>query len=870
MKYPDTRKIIVREDEYGSLSYWAWNQKNYAETLAMRHKIELIVLDFGTIRDRSEWVPLHWDEIRTWLDEHGYEDYTLRGHGQNAKTGLMPLVHKSHKHMFEGNEKKGFKVAIRFGLLLTPCHGGIQTHRELMCMVVPDSYPGCGDGYGGARWLKTPWQFRATMFIDNDFSHGIGLKGQVGPTVYIPPEVDLVLPESVIKGDFAKGLIALALEGQFPIVKARVQFGHVSQATGNGIRLGYMVSQYFPDHVFRLMEKDTLAAIEKIKRIREDPLSFLAKEDVMNEYGQPLESVIIADDENEETQGITGLLPALAKHYARTGDKSLLQSKQVAILVQNRIAQKCQDAFHTGGHLAQAARYIPIPAQMYGKAEENTVYLHPHFYKKFRKMGILNAFRHPFSALENGCAVKVKKDSSIPLYNDKGEKVCYVAALESVLKRSGADADGDTMALQVIPNVDSWQYAVHEILSLLPEPTTGGNRVENATPPMTALAAWCDAAAGDVGVVTNIITRLVALRQYVDEDKKQEIDEVLNGCQPVITPEAPQKGKRKKKAPLQVLWVGEEPVEVKGTVTKMGMSGVRWELQAAVDQPKHGKKPNKEMLKVARDTIKKLDFQEPDAAYHSLLGKAKDRSWAFNQFGQFNPMPGERISERTALGRHIRKFQELVPNTPFADIKSNSFFKERMRARKGPGYEAGKTLWHEMSKELTHIKQMGYQYEEARQLRADIGKWWLETWAELAEGDQHFLEQAVSACWKEAFEKDDRNQNRLWSTHLPTIFRLLEQDLKKNGKRKKLDTEDIAVQGRLIGIGLKNLAADTIMEVIGIREGLNAEKQVHQYVQTKDNPNMGWMVVGATLPEDFKGKLRVKPATNASSSFQTW
>lgn len=857
-KYPVIPKVIVREDEYGSISYWAWDQPTYAPILLQVHNIDFIVLDFGTIRDRDEWVPAHWDEIREWLDTHGYESYELKGHGQNAKTGLMPLIHKDHHHMFEGNADVGFKEAIRLGLLLTPCQYGITVKESILVMFVGDDYPGCGDGYGGAAWLPNPWQFRATMFLDGKFEHGIGLKGQLGNTVHIPEGVDMVLPESVVKGRFAKKLLEAVKEGEHPIVRARVRMGYVSQATANHMRLGYMISQYFPDHVFKLMEKDTIRAIEEVKHMREDPLAFIDEEEVLD--GDEERGVDMLD--TGETQGINGLLPALAKHYARTGDKSLLQSKTVAILVQNRIAQKCQDAFHTGGVLAQSARFMPIPASMHGKAEEGTIYLNPHFYRKYRKTGLANVHRHPSPSFESGVGVKVKADSSIPLYNDAGAKVCYAAALRATLKRTGVDADGDALAIMHVPSEDSWQYAVHEILMLLSEPSTGGDRVENKQPPKSYMEAWCNATAADVGVITNVITRLVALRQYVGPEWYESIDNILNGVEPIV-----EKGK---KTTMQVLWLGQPAQKVKGRVIEVGMTGVRWELQAAVDAPKHGAKPNKEMIKTAKDLLKKLDFREEDAAYHSLLGKAEDRSWAFNRLGQFNPKPGDRISKRTSLGRHIRKFEDMVPAEPFADIKSNSFFKDRMRARKGRGYDAGEALWQKMSKELSHIKEMGYQYEEAKALRAQIGKWWTNMWADLATGNQKYLEQAVSAVWKQAFEKDDRNQNRLWSTHLPTIFRLLEQDLKKKGKRKPKDTEDIAVEGRLIGIGLKNLAADTMMQVIGIREGKNKEQQVHQFVLTKDNPEMGWMVVGATLPEDFKGKLRVKPATNASSSFQTW
>lgn len=857
-KYPDIPKIIVREDEFGSLSYWAWNQPTYAPILLQVHHIDFVILDFGTIRNRDEWVPAHWDEIRSWLDEHGYEDYELKGHGQNAKTGLMPLIHKSHHHMFEGDADIGFKEAIRLGLLLTPCQYGITVKESVLAMFVGDDYPGCGDGYGGARWLPNPWQFRATMFLDNKFEHGIGLKGQLGNTVHIPDGVDIVLPESVVKGRFAKKLLESVKEGEHPIVRARIRMGYVSQATANRMRLGYMISQYFPDHVFRLMEKDTIAAIEEVKRMREDPLAFIEEEEVLD--GEERIGVDMLDE--GETQGINALLPALAKYYARTGDKSLLQSKTVAILIQNRIAQKCQDAFHTGGVLAQAARFMPIPAQMYAKAKAGVVYVNPHFYKKFKKTGITNAFRHPNPAFEAGVGVKIAADSSIPLYNDAGEKVCYVAALPETLKRTGVDADGDTIGLLAIPSEDSWQYAVYEILTLLSEPTTGGERVENKQPPKSYMEAWCNATAADVGVITNIITRLVALRQYVGPEWHESIDNILNGVEPIV--------ERGKKATMQVLWLGQPPQKVKGRVIEVGMTGVRWELQAAVDAPKHGAKPNKEMVQAARDLLKKLNFRDEDAAYHTLLGKSEDRSWAFNRLGQFNPKPGKRISERTSLGRHIRKFEDLVPDKPFADIKSNSYFKEKMRARKGRGYEAGEALWKEMSKQLSHIKEMGYQHEEAKALRAHIGKWWTMVWADLATGNQKYLEQAVSAVWKQAFEKDDRNQNRLWSTHLPTIFRLLEQDLKKKGKRKPKDTGDIAVEGRLIGIGLNKLAGDTIMEVTGIREGKNKEGQVHQFVQTKDNPDTGWMVVGTALPDDYKGKLRVTPTWNASSSFQTW
>lgn len=811
-KFPVTPTIIVKEDDHGSLAFWKWPRKNYATNLFIEHGIEHVYLDFGTIRNRDEWIPENWPRIRQWLDTHGYAEFDLRGHGQNAKTGMMPLIRREQRHMFEK-----YSDAIRLGGLMGPAlYYGVQKKRNVRILLVTDDWPGCGDGYVGCNWLKTPFQFRATAFIGTQFHEGFGIKGQIGPTVYIPEGIDMVVPISTAKGPILDNLKQTVKEeaakgdlAEFPAFTLNVlRIGYMSQAQKNSMRMGYMVAQHWPDYIFEAMEEDVIAAAQRVTKFKEDPLSYLPEE--------------IVDSEDEEVQGTEAVLPQYAKYVLRTGDKSLLYTKTIARIVQNQIAQMSQDAILTGGVRMLSAVAMPIPAGMTGKL--GTIYLNPKMMGPFRATGIAGVVRHPYANENNGVKVNVEESPLVPLLNDAGEEVRNVCFIQDTLKVTGVDFDMDALGLLSVPSINSWQMMVCDRWATLPPPPTDGERMVNPIPPQSYMEAYCNAAGADIGRITNLKSRLAAARQHVDESWLEEI--------------------RKMDDKLSI------------------------QQQAAVDQAKWGLKPDKKVIQDAGDLLKKLNEIPEDYAYIRLLGNKPERSWAFDKMGRFNPKPGDRISPRTALGRHVLKHQDLIPNAGVV-VKANAFYKAKMKERLGPGYDAGVLLWKEMGNELSIVAKAGYGWDEARERRADIGKWWMSVWTELAEGDRQFMEQAISACWSMAFGDDESNQNRLWSTHLPTIFRLLEEDLPRP-TTGDVPKEEVMIQGRLIGIGMNKLQSDTVMKVLGIREDANARGEVHQYALTPDNPEMGWMVVGASLPDDYKGLIRVKPLWLASSKFQTW
>ncbi len=828
-KFPDTMTIIVKDTEHDGLAFWKWPRRNYCTNLFFEHGIDHIYLDFGAIKNRDVWVPKHWDRILKWLGENGYGRYELRGHGQNAKTGLMLMINKKQRHMFEAHED-----AIRLGGLFgAPLWYGVQKRKDVIVLLVPDNWPGCGDGYGGAKWLKSPFQFRASAFIGTKFEEGFGIKGQIGNTVYIPDGIDMVLPISTVKGPTLALLKKMVKEeskygdmAEYPAFKLNnLRIGYMAQANKGNMRMGYMVAQHWPDYIYDAMHDDVAAAAERVRKFKEDPLSYLEKERVRDENGELVDSYLLEDDDGEETQGIEAILPQYAKYVFRTGDKSLLYTKTIARIIQNQIAQMSQDAILTGGKKLLSAVAMPIPAQMYGKAKLGVIYLHPKMMGPFRATGVAGVIRHPYPSENAGVSVRVEADPSVPLLNDAGQEVRNVCFIQETLRVTGVDFDMDSRGLLSVPHKDSWEMMVLDRWAMLPPIATGGERVASSVPPKDYMEAWCNAAAGDIGLITNLKSRLAAARHWVDKSWWPLIQE---------------------------------------TDDKLSV-----ELQAAVDQAKHNQKPDKQVIKDAQELLVKLNSIPEDSSYIRLLGNKPERWWAFNKAGKFNAPDPEALSLRTPLGRHVRKHLPLIPSKGM-EVWANSFFVNKIKERPGPGYNAGVALWKEMGTHLEVIAKAGFYWEEAKERRADVGKWWTSVWAELAEGDQTFLEQATSAIWRLAFMTDESNQNRLWGAHLPTIFRLLEQDLPRPTTGDLPPPEPIDVKGRLIGIGLNKIKSDAILEVRGLRNGVNARGEVHQYVLTDDNPEMGWMVVDATLPDGFKGRLRVKPQWNASSSFQTW
>lgn len=824
---------------------------NYAHSLGSLTGLNPIWMDFSAIPDRAEWVNQNWAVIRATLDKLGLQDFIIKGHGQNAKMGLVPLVHKDATVPFSDPHE-----SIRLGRLFAPGHKGHILLRDVEARVVDDNHPGLGDGttlYAQDIVPDGPFQ-HSTLYaitsVNGEPQEGLRIalnKGMMRPTSHLPGRTKLKIPVGSLKGDGAKGIKI----GDTLTVTAVISL--MSAGVSGDMNIGYQISATFSDKIFALMQEDCAAELERINAFVTDPLAHLKAEDWEGE---------------EETQGLQLLLPELAKLYLKTDNKDLLQSEAVATQLQNALGTMSRRLQLSGGRSARQYTALPLTEELRRLPREpDTVWLSISEQRRFPS-GIALLIRYPIVKSETSVrAVRVRFTETLSLGKLGNRFMCVHPDDVAMM---GMDFDADTGGLIPVKERDE-ETEPHWTMTLW---NAHAEYQEQEEAQNLSNAAFVH---GFLNAHPNMLTPSAVDEPY-SSDEHAFVQDLLDNGVPALTDKGRKKGAcfATRQEALHVAMsanVGEPTNLMTSLVAAQHFAEARHQdyIQAAmlvlepeihvrVDQVKHNGRPSRVPLVFARNTLKAVGIEPEDVQFMKDMKRgSKTSPDALLDTKEVNLGRWRHQSDRTPLGRQIRKWGPQIP-VAFRDIRSNDHFKGWIRPRHGQGFDVATKLWKEWNLMFLAVKDSPLSAESKREHRTDIGRAWKAMWAELTETNEVvWMEQALSACWQLAFQNGAK-QNLLWNTNVPKLFQLMAEDWGCQGEAD--------IMGKLIGIGRTQIGIErVVVRCLGVKESTDQQGRICQFLLTPDNHERGWKVANAVLPVKFEGEVELTPVTSATSQF---
>lgn len=838
--------VFNQSSETGEVRVRVIQRPNYAHSLGSLTGLNPVWMDFSGVPDRAEWVNQNWNVIRATLDALGLQDYVIKGHGQNAKMGLVPLVKKDISVPFSDPHE-----SIRLGRLFAPGFGGHRVLRDLTARVVDDNHSGLGDGMTLIREdlvSDSPYQ-HSTLYaitqVNGEKQDGLRIalnKGMLRPTSHLPGRTQAKIPIGSLKGDGAKGIKA----GDEITVTALISL--MSAGVSGDMNIGYQISASFSDSIFDRMQADCEAALERIRAFVADPLAHLRAEDWEGE---------------EETQGLKLFLPEIAKLYVKTGNKDLLQSEAVATQLQNALGAMSRRLQLSGGRAARQYTALPLTEELSELPHEpRTVWLHPREERHFPTMKAL-LIRYPIVITETSVrAVTVRFSDYVPV--GQGSFMCVHPDDVSMM---GMDFDADAGGLiPVVAETGHWTEALWDE-HIAYQQEEDSHTLQNAVFVHAFLNAHSD-----------LLHPPANEPEYGPEEEAFVEDLLANGVS-ALADKGRKKGARfsTRKEALFVAMsanVGEPTNLMTSLVAarhfaqdcyqdyiRAAMLVLEPEIHVRVDQVKHNGRPSRVPLVFARNVLRAIRVTYEDVQFMKDMKRGSRTSPdAMLETKEVNIGRWKHQSDRTPLGRQIRKWGPQIP-VAFKDIRANDHFRDWIRPRRGQGWDVATRLWKEWNQMFLAVKESPLSPEAKLEHRAQIGKAWKAMWVELSETNEvAWLEQALSACWHLAFQPGAR-QNLLWNTDVPRLFALIAEDWGHH-----LEVNDI--MGKLIGIGRTQIGAEkVVVRCLGVKEAQNSQGRVCQFLLTPDNPVRGWKVANTVLPATFNGEVEVSPITSATSQF---
>lgn len=838
--------VFSSSAETGEVRVRVIQRPNYAHSLGSLTGLNPVWVDFSGIPDRAEWVSQNWSLIRATLDALGLQDYVVKGHGQNAKVGLIPLVREDISVPFSDPHE-----SIRLGRLFAPGYSGHRVLRDLKVRVVDDNHPGLGDGTTLVREDLVPDSphqhstLYAITLVNGEKQEGLRIalnKGMMRPTTHLPGRTQAKIPIGSLKGDGAKGIKV----GDELTVTALISL--MSAGVSGDMNIGYQITASFSDRIFDRMQADCEAGLERIKAFVADPLAHLRAEDWEGE---------------EETQGLQLLLPEMAKLHVKTGNRELLQSEAVATQLQNALGAKSRRLQLSGGRAARQYTALPLTEELSELPREpGTVWLHPCEERHFPTMKAL-LIRYPIVITETSVrAVRVRFSEYVPL--GQGSFMCVHPDDVSMM---GMDFDADAGGL--IPVEAGMQ---HWTENLWDEHTAYQQEEESHTLQNAVFVhAFLNAHAD--------LLRPAANEPEYDPEEETFAEDLLANGVSALADKGRKKGARfaSRQEALYVAMsanVGEPTNLMTSLVAarhfaeahlqdyiRAAMLVLEPEIHVRVDQVKHNGRPSRVPLVFARNVLRAVGVTPEDVQFMKDMKRgSKTSPDALLETREVNTGRWKHQSDRTPLGRQIRKWGPQIP-VAFKDIRANDHFRDWIRPRNGQGWDVATRLWKEWNQMFLAVKESPLSPEAKQEHRAQIGKAWKAMWAELSDtNDVAWLEQALSACWRLAFQPGAR-QNLLWNTDVPRLFALISEDW---GHHKEMND----IMGKLIGIGRSQIGAEkVVVRCLGVKEAQDSQGRVCQFLLTPDNPVRGWKVANSVLPAAFNGEVELTPLTSATSQF---
>lgn len=635
---------------------------------------------------------------------------------RKGMSALLPLVDAKTARL----TKKMFPRvidAVRMGALLTPMRGGVAKKVVAKVLIADpkDERFQLGDGQGvfAADWMpqhllhRQKVQFRAMLHGIRDGVHALAK----GTLLKVPDAdmhgYDLVLTKNEVKG----GTGALPL-GEYEVpVTIGVMQGPLEKMSGS-TTFGRQFMQHMTDEFFE--HPDTAAYVTsetaKLRELADKPLA-LAKE------------LTLRNDEGDVDR--QALLSWAITISEKIGNNTLLFSGLIRKLLSEALSDRCRNIAVSGG---MEARYYMLTAD--NSLPVGTVALSGRSVRAHLAQSV--AGRNPHTEAKGAVAVNIVKD--VRVARD------FAAVNELTMIDAAADFDGDTILIAsgTAPQIALWHAMQAKIVR------DNSTKVrQNGTPPASKAEMIAIALNSNVGLIERTQANWIAARHIHG-------DEVVG-------------------------FLGFKRVTVN---IPLFLELLAVEMQKAVDGIKTGAVPNMktvmDMLALSKQFINNDDvgYIPLDNGTLPIFRRAPTENREIAKLAEFGVEPGEYVmpsnyvSDKTPLGRHIRKVEDMVPHVALSHLP-NAVFDGWLPFIPGEGAQAAKESTQAFNAGMAMARTL--PVDEQNEARADVLRAFRAEWREhFATKDKQWLRSAASQFWSDWCASDSQGYT-LWHG-LPEVW----------------------------------------------------------------------------------------------------
>lgn len=585
---------------------------------------------------------------------------------------------------------------VRMGALLTPMRGGVAKQVMAKVLIADPKDPrfqlGDGQGVFAADWMpqhllhRQKMQFRAIL-------HGIrdGVDALAKGTLLKVADknmhgYDLVLTKNEVKG----GHSPLPL-GEYEVpVTIGVMQGHRERMSGH-TTFGRQFMQHMTDEFFK--HPDTVAHVKsesaRLHELARRPLELARDLAMRNSDG----------DVNRQS-----LLSFAVKISEEIGNNTLLFSGLIRRLLSEALADRCRNLAVSGG---MEARYYMLTAD--NNLPVGTIALSGRAVRNHPAKSV--AGRNPHTEAKGAVAVNVVKDVRVA-----GD---FAAANELTMIDAAADVDGDAILIAsgTAPQIALW----HEMQARIAR--DNGTKVrQNGTPPQSKAEMVAIALNSNVGMIERTQANWIAARHIHGDEVSGYISR------------------------------RRTPVHIPTLIELLSV-----EMQKAVDGVKTGAVPNMKMINelmlLSDQFINRSDigYIPLDNGTLPMFRCAPVDPKKLSRMASFDVGPGEYIipenyvSDKTPLGRHMRKVQEMVPHVAL-DALPNAVFDGWLHLIPGEGAQAAKESNDAFNAAMAATRLL--PEDEQDDARAEAIMAFREEWREhFTSKDNAWLRSAASQFW---------------------------------------------------------------------------------------------------------------------------
>lgn len=631
--------------------------------------------------------------------------------------------------------------AVRMGALLTPMRGGVAKQVMAKILIADPKDPrfqlGDGQGVFAADWMpqhllhRQKLQFRAIL-------HGIrdGVDALAKGTLLKVADkdmhgYDLVLTKNEVKG----GMGPLPL-GEYEVpVTIGVMQGPRERMSGR-TTFGRQFMQHMTDEFFE--HPDTVAYVkneaDKLHELSRRPLE-LARDLVTRN----------ADGDVDRQS----LLSFAIKISEEIGNNTLLFSGLIRRMLSEALADRCRNLAVSGG---LEARYYMFTAD--NRLPVGTIALSGRAVRQHPAKSV--AGRNPHTESKGAVAVDIVKNVRVA-----GD---FAAANELTMIDSAADFDGDTILIAsgTAPQIALWHAAQAKVLR------DNGTKVrQNGTPPKSKAEMIAIALNTNVGLIERTQANWIAA-QHIHGD---EVSGFLN----------------RKRVLVHI-------------PTFLDILSV--EMQKAVDGVKTGSVPNMkmvmEMLMLSQQFIDQSDigYIPLDNGTLPIFRQAPVDAKKLAGMADFGVDPGEYVlpenyvSDRTPLGRHMRKVQDMIPHVAL-DALPNAVFDGWLPITPGEGAQAAKASTDALYSAMAAARLL--PEDEQNEAKAEAIRAFREEWREhFVAKDKAWLRSAASQFWCDWVASNSEGY-ALWHS-IPEVWGAMLVE-----RKDKLSAKKPVTIGKIIG-----------------------------------------------------------------------